>query len=170
MRDELGEVERPRRTAEGAPREDVAECPRDRPHLAAVLVLGLGGRLLGGHRGRLVDRAPAHLLHEVREPEVVAELRVVLDVCLSLDRVDRAVPGGDRARGRLLLAHPHLVAPVRALHVRAVRALEPELPAHVADLRSARLRMSARRASGFHSLFASVNARTSLDVARTARC
>ena len=65
----------------------------------------------------------------------MAEPRVVLDVRVALDRVDGPVPGRDRARGRLLLAHPHLVAPVDALHVRAVRALEPQLPAHVPDLR-----------------------------------
>ncbi len=133
VRDELRRVERPGRP-ERAAREDVAERARDRPYLASVLVLGLGGRLLDRDRLRLVDRAPAHLLHEVREPEVVAELRVVLDVRVALHCVDRAVARRDRARRRLLLAHPHLVAPVGALHVRAVRALEPKLAADVADL------------------------------------
>ena len=133
VRDELRLIERAGR-AEGATREDVAERARDRPHLAAVLVLGLGGGLLDRDRRRLVDGAPAHLLHEVREAEVVAEPRVVLDVRVPRHRVDRAVPGGDRARGRLLLAHPHLVAPVDPFHVRAVGALEPQLPADVADL------------------------------------
>ena len=133
MRDELREIERPRRP-ERATGEDVAERARDRAHLAAVLVLGLRGRLLDRDRLRLVDGATPHLLHEVREAEVVPELRVVLDVRLALHRVDRAVARRDRARGRLLLAHPHLVAPVGALHVRAVRALEPELAADVADL------------------------------------
>ena len=97
VRDELSGVQRPRRPAKSPPGEDVAERARDRPHLPAVLVLGLGCRLLDGDRGRLVDRAPPLLLHEVREAEVVAELRVVLDVRVALDRVDRAVPGRDRA-------------------------------------------------------------------------
>src|SRR3970282_1129911 len=102
--------------------------------LAAVLVLGLARRLLDGDRLRVVDRPPARLLHPVREAEVVAELRVVLDVRLAPARVDRAVAGGDRAAGGLLLAHPDLVPPVETLQILAVGALEPELPAHVADL------------------------------------
>ena len=65
----------------------------------------------------------------------MAEPRVVLDVRLTLHRVDRAVARGDRARRRLPLADPHLVAPVDPLHVRAVGALEPELAADVPDLR-----------------------------------
>ena len=133
MRHELGGVQGARR-AKRAAGEDVAEGTRDRPDLASVLVLRLGGGLLDGDGSRLVDRALPHLLHEVREAEVVPELRVVLHVRLPLHGVDGAVARSDRAGGRLLLAHPHLVPPVRALHVRAVRALEAKLPADVADL------------------------------------
>ena len=134
MRDELGHVQRPRR-AEHPPAEEMTPGARVHAHLPPVLVLRLARRLLDRDRLGVVHRAPASLLHQVREAEVVPELGVVLDVRLAAHRVDRAVPGGDRARERLLLAHPDLVAPVETLQVRAVGALEPKLAAHVADLR-----------------------------------
>jgi hypothetical protein len=132
--DELEEVERPRRP-EHAAGDDVSPGARDRAHLAPILVLRLARRLLDRDRLGVVHRAPAALLHQVRKAEVVAELGVVLDVRLAAHRVDRPVAGGDRARRRLLLSHPHLVAPVETLQVGAVGALEAELARDVADLR-----------------------------------
>jgi hypothetical protein len=121
--DELDEVERaggPERAAG----EEVPPRARDRPDLAAVLVFLLGRGLL--HRDRLgvVHGAEPCLLHEVREAEVVAELRVVLDVGLAPHRVDRPVARRDRAAGGLLLAHPDLEAPVEPFEVRPLGRLE----------------------------------------------
>src|SRR4029077_19552287 len=102
VRDELGHIERPR-TTEDPSREDVAESSSDGANLAAVLVLGLRRRLLDGDRRGLVHRTEPSLFHEVREPEVVSELRIVLDVGIPFHCVDRTIAGGDGAARRLLL-------------------------------------------------------------------
>ena len=99
--------------------------------------------------------------------EVVAER--VLDVVAAPHRVDGAVAAGDRAKSRLLLALPELVAPVRALAVRPVGLLELEASADVGDLGSAKLRASLRSASGAQVALASEKATSSDSVPRTAR-
>ena len=120
MRDDLREVD-------GVEPAQHPALEHDRPavlehaHLAPVLVLDVGRRLLERDGLGLVDRAAAALHHQVRQREVVAEARVDLDVVLAPHRVDRAVAAGDRVQHRLGLAHAELVAPVRALAVRPRR-------------------------------------------------
>ena len=134
VRDHLDEV------AERQPLQHRA-AQRDLPavlehaHLAPVLGLVRRRRLLERLRRRLVDRAAPGLHHPVREGEVVAPLRVDLDVVGPAHRVDRAVAAGDRTEPRLGLALRQLVAPVEALLVRAVGGLEHEPPADVGDIR-----------------------------------
>ena len=103
-------------------------------HLAPVLGLVRRRRLLERLRQRLVDRAAPRLHHPVGEREVVAPLRVDLDVVRPAHGVDRAVAAGDRAEPRLGLALRQLVAPVEALAVRAVGRLEHEPSADVGDV------------------------------------
>ena len=112
----------------------------EHPHLAPVLGLVRRRRLLERARRRLVDRAPPRLHHPVGKREVVAPLRVDLDVVGPAHRVDRAVPARDRAEPRLRLALGQLVAPVEALLVRAVGRLEHEPAADVCDVRVGEVR------------------------------
>ena len=134
MRDELHEI--PGRQALQHPAlVEHQPAVLEHPHLAAVLVLHVGSRLLEGERRRVVDRAPAALHHEVRERKVVTEARVDVDVVGAPNGVDGAVAARDRARLRLLLAQQRLQLPVGALDVRAVGVLEHEPPARVGHLR-----------------------------------
>ena len=103
-------------------------------HLARVLGLVRRRGLLERERGGLVDGPLAGLHHPVREGEVVAPLRVDLDVALATQRVDRAVPARDRAEPRLLLPQPELVAPVQPLAVRPGGVLQAQAAADVGDL------------------------------------
>src|SRR5205807_916864 len=66
--------------------------------------------------------------------EVVAEAGVDLDVVRATDRVDRAVPPGNRAELRLLFAQPGLEPPVDTLAVRSLRVGEHQPPADVGDV------------------------------------
>src|SRR4029453_10238760 len=75
----------------------------------------------------------ALLRHQRREALVVAERP--FDVVRTAYGVDGTVAAGDRAERRLALAKPHLVAPVDALPVGAVVALETNLAADVGDVR-----------------------------------
>ena len=116
VRDELDHVDRAR-TPQHPPCEDMPPRLRDHPHLPLVLVLRLARCALHRDCRRLVDRSLPVLHHQVREAEVVAEARVVLDVVVPPHRVDRAVAAGLR----FVRAQPELVAPVEALLVRAGR-------------------------------------------------
>ena len=160
VRDELEPVQR-RLAAQHLPAQHDQPAVLEHPHLAAVLGLVRRRRLLERERRRLVDRPPAVLHHQVRQREVVPEARVDLDVVGAAHRVDRAVAAGDRAEPRLGGAHGQLVAPVDALAVRAVRALEPQPPADVRDLRVGERAHERRSASGAQVAFASEKARIS---------
>ena len=107
----------------------------EHPHLAAVLVLRVARRLLERERLGVVHRALAALDEAVRKRHVVPVARVDIDPVLPPHGVDRPVPAVDRAERRLLLAHPHLVAPVQPLAVLPVRCEQPQLATHVRHLR-----------------------------------
>ena len=139
MRDHLDEVAERQPLQHRAAQGDLPAV-LEHAHLAPVLGLVRRRRLLERLRRRLVDRAPAGLHHPVREREVVPPLRVDLDVVRAPHGVDRAVAAGDRAEPRLRLALHHLVAPVDALLVRAVRGLEHEPAADVGDVRVGEVR------------------------------
>ena len=135
--DELEQEERVARLRQ-RPVEERAPAAGHHPHLPAVLVLDVRRRLLPGDGLGLVHRAAAALHEAEGEAEVVADVGVVpAEVVRAAHAVDRAVAGRDRPDRGLALALPELVAPVHALLVRAVDRLQPELPAHVADLRVA---------------------------------
>src|SRR5205807_5812419 len=121
--------------AQHAPAQHVQPALREHSYLAPVLVLEVVRGLLPRDRLRLVDRAAAALRHQVREAEVVAEPRLVLDVVRAAHGVDRAVSAGDRAERGLAPAHPELEAPVDPFAVRPARALEAQPPAGVRDIR-----------------------------------
>src|SRR5215207_11614355 len=106
--------------------------PPHHPALATELALDRGRHLLLRDRLRLVDRAPAALGELEGEADVLAAARVELEVGLPADRVDPAVAGGDAAEPRLHRPDGHLVAPVEALLVAALAALEADLAARVA--------------------------------------
>ena len=103
------------------------------PPLARPLALDRGDHLLRRQRAGDVDRPPAALDHVEREREVVAHDRVDLDVRLGAHGVDRAVAGRHGGQRGLAAAHPHLVAPVDALLVRAALVDERHAAAGVAD-------------------------------------
>ena len=114
------------------PQHHVPEAPHH-PALAAELALDRGRHLLLGDRLGLVNGAPAPLGELEGEADVLAATRVELDVRLAAHRIDRSVPGGDPRQPRLPGAHGHLVAPVEALLVAPLSALEAHLPTRVAD-------------------------------------
>src|SRR5262245_15623091 len=106
------------------------------PHHAALapeLAPDRGRHLLVGGGPGLVDGTPAALSQLEGKADVLAAARVELDVRLAADRVDAPLPCGDSRQPRLHRAHRHLVAPVEALLVATLAALEANLAAGVAD-------------------------------------
>ena len=123
MRDHLDEVAERQALQHRAAQRDFPAV-LEHAHLAPVLGLVRGRRLLERARLGLVDRPPARLHHPVGQGEVVAPLRVDLDVVGAADCVDRAVPAGDRAEPRLGLPLDELVAPVDAFSVGSLLAVD----------------------------------------------
>ena len=147
VRDELGEEERLGRS-EHAPAEEVRPALRLHTQAAAQLVLARVRGLFKRERARLVDGTAAPLGERVRKAEVVAHPRIARAVLLAAHCVDGPVSRGDPRELRLGLPHPELVAPVDALAVGPVRALELELPADVAHLRVGEAAHKLRSAPG----------------------
>ena len=151
MRDHLDPIKRTERAqAEHAPVQHEHPAVPEHAHLAPELVREVGRHLLERDGARRVDRAEAALDHQVREREVVPEARVDLLVALAPHGVDRAVAAGHGVHERLARPQPDLVAPVRALLVRALgRAqLQPSADVgHPRDRRAARPGAAGRRAA-----------------------
>jgi hypothetical protein len=133
VRDDLAEVEQVEPAQHPATERD-QPAVLEHAHLAPVLRLDLGRRLLERDRLGLVDRATPALHHQVRQRQVVPEAWIDLDVVRAPHGIDRAVAARDGAERRFRLPQAQLVAPVGALPVRAVRGLEPELAADIPDL------------------------------------
>ena len=133
VRDQLGGIERVDAAQHPASQDD-QPAVLEHPHLAPVLALVVRRRPLEGDGLGVVDGAPATLDHQVREGQIVAEARVDVHVVPASHRVDGAVASGHRAELRLGRAEAELVAPVGALAVRSVRAVQAELAADVRDV------------------------------------